>query len=126
MIQGYNNPPSKPIIKGPTTGKPGIEYVYTFNSTDDEDDELSYSIDWGDGFEEVIGVFPPGTEAPASHTWAKKGTYIIKAFAEDQWGSMSGIGELIVKMPGNKIVTHTFLLKILRWLPNLSILLGKI
>ena len=102
IIGGDNNPPSTPIIKGPATGRPGIDYNFSFNSTDDEDDELFYIIDWGDGFEDVIGPFPPSNEASALHSWTEKGTYIIKAQTEDQWGAMSDIGSFSVKIPRNK------------------------
>ena len=43
-----NNPPNKPTITGNSSGKPGTEYEYTFVSTDPEEDEISYYIDWGD------------------------------------------------------------------------------
>jgi PKD repeat protein len=123
LIIGDNNPPSAPIIKGPTTGKPGIEYDYTFNSTDDDGDELYYLIDWGDGIEDAIGVFPSGTEAPASHTWGKKGTYIITARAGDPWGALSGPGSLTVTMPRDRALTNSLFLQLLQQFPYVSIIL---
>ncbi|KYK28072.1 hypothetical protein AYK20_01545 [Thermoplasmatales archaeon SG8-52-1] len=113
LILNYNNPPGTPIIKGPTSGKPGIEYDFTFNSTDDEGDELQYFIDWGDGIEDVIGAFPPGTEASASHTWAKKGTYNITAVARDQLGANSDPGYLTITMPRYRIVKNPAILQFL-------------
>ena len=114
LISGDNNPPGAPIIKGPTSGKPGVEYDYTFNSSDDEGDELKYLIDWGDGIEEVIEVFPSGTEAPASHAWSKKGSYNIKAKAEDQWGALSDLGSLNVTLLRDREMVKSNFLKLLK------------
>jgi hypothetical protein len=49
LITSGSYPPTTPIIKGPIKGKPGIEYYYTFNSTDDENNDIIYLIRWGDG-----------------------------------------------------------------------------
>jgi len=106
-----NNPPGVPVIKGPKIGKPVIEYNYSFNSTDDESDELYYLIDWGDGIEEVLGVFPAGNEANTSHSWSKKGTFIITATAVDQWGAKSEIGSLNVEIPRPKNIFKSYFLK---------------
>ncbi len=114
LIGGDNNPPRTPIIKGPTTGKPGFDYNYSFNSTDDEGDQLYYLIDWGDGFEQVIGVFPQGTEANASHSWVNKGTYTITAQAGDQLGAMSDFGLLTVEIPREKNIVKSNLLRLLK------------
>ena len=113
LILNYNNPPGIPVIKGPTSGKPGIEYDFTFNSTDDEGDELQYLIDWGDDIEDIIGTFSPGTEAPASHTWVKKGTYTITAVARDQFGANSNPGLLSITMPRSKIVKNPIIIQFL-------------
>jgi hypothetical protein len=107
LILGDNKPPSAPIINGPTKGKTGIKYNYTFNSTDDNNDELYYLIDWGDGIEDATGVFPSGTEAPASHTWSKNGTYVIKARAGDKWGTLGEWGTLTVTIPKTRVVSNS-------------------
>ncbi len=114
LIGGDNNPPSAPKIKGPSTGKTGIDYNYTFNSTDDEGDELHYLIDWGDGIEQVLGVFPQGTEATASHSWTSKDTYTITAQAGDQWGAMGDFGSLTVEIPRGKSIVKSSLLQLLK------------
>ena len=115
LIGGDNNPPSAPVINGPAKGKPGIDYNYSFRSTDDEGDVLYYLIDWGDGIEQVIGNFPQGTEAFASHSWAKKGRYTITARAGDQWGAISEIGSLNVEIPRERNIEKTNFLRYLKY-----------
>jgi len=118
LILGDNNPPSTPIIDGSTSGKPGVEYEYTFVSTDDDNDELYYLIDWGDGIEDVTSVFPSGVEAYANHTWTNKGTYTIKAKAKDPYMAESEWGQLIVTMPRNRVLSNSLFLRFLQQFPN--------
>ena len=106
-----NKPPSTPEINGPTSGKPGIEYEFTFVSIDpDDDDDLYYLIDWGDGIEDVTGFFPSGAEVHASHTWAEKGTYLIKVKAVDLYNAESDWGELSFIAPRNKVFSNSFII----------------
>jgi hypothetical protein len=82
---GVNEPPNKPTINGPTSGKAGTSYDYTFTSTDPDYDDLSYYIKWGDGDVTDWTAFqasgPPGYSD--SHIWDEKGTYTIEAKAKD-------------------------------------------
>jgi hypothetical protein len=98
FILGDNYPPSDPVINGPPSGKAGNEYEYTFVSTDDDNDYLSYLIDWGDGVEGVVSA-PSGVKAHANHSWNKKGSYTIRAKAQDPYLAESGWSELVVSMP---------------------------
>ena len=72
-IQGVplnNSAPEPPIINGPTSGKPGIEYNYTFVSFDPEGDDIWLYIDWGDGnVEEWIGPYESSEEVTLTHEW---------------------------------------------------------
>jgi hypothetical protein len=116
-------PPSAPIIKGPIYGIVGVEYVYTFNSTDDNNDDLIYMVDWGDKSPiEQVGPSPPGIEVNASHTWNKRGAYIIKAIAKDVHGLIGPPGFLEVTMPKNKMMNNYFFFKFLERFPILRIL----
>ena len=118
LILRENDPPSTPIIEGSTTGKPGVEYTYTFASKDDNNDELFYEISWGDGNEEVIGVYPSGVKANASHIWTENGDYNIKARAGDVIGTYSDWGTLDVTMPKNKAVGFNLLEWLFDRFPN--------
>ncbi|KYK23747.1 hypothetical protein AYK24_07045 [Thermoplasmatales archaeon SG8-52-4] len=116
--------PSKPIIDGPTHGTIGVEYNYTFNSTY-ECYYLFYIINWGDNSPvEYIGPYPQGIEVNASHIWNKKGTYTIKAMAEDEFGIMGPWGEFKVIMPRDKSILSFPILRFLEQNPLLIRLLN--
>jgi len=95
-----NQPPEKPTITGPAKGKAKFAVEYNFTTSDPEGDEVSYFIEWGDGTNSSwVGPYPSGDVIKQSHTWAKKGTYIIKAKVKDIYGNESGWGTLTVTMP---------------------------
>jgi outer membrane protein assembly factor BamB len=96
---GGNQPPNPPIIRGPASGKVKHSYNYTFNSTDPNEDNIFYYIDWGDNTNSGwIGPNPSGHEITQTHTWPK-GTYTIKAKAKDNYGYESDWATLSVTMP---------------------------
>jgi probable HAF family extracellular repeat protein len=112
--QKENNPPDTPIINGPPTGKSGIEYEYTFISTDPDDDSIMYFINWGDNHTEWTEYSNSGVEIKLKHAWDEKGDYTIKAKAEDIYGDESGWGTLDIIMPKNKPFIFNF--PLLNWL----------
>jgi hypothetical protein len=106
-----NHPPNIPIIEGPLTGNVGTPTSYNFTSTDPDGDSLYWMIDWGDSSgTEWIGPYPCGT-ITQSHTWTKKGTYIIKAKVKDPTGWETGWGALSVKMPYSSTIPCLFFLE---------------
>jgi outer membrane protein assembly factor BamB len=95
-----NQPPETPTIQGKSIGKIGNAYLYTFVTTDPNEDDVTYVVDWGDGTpESTLGPVPSGREATATHAWAAKGRYVIKAKAIDILGNESDWGVLSVVMP---------------------------
>jgi len=66
-----NNPPSAPYVTGPNNGKIGVEYNWTFVSTDPDEDNITYYIDWADecGGAEWYGPYPSGEEINIAHTY---------------------------------------------------------
>jgi len=93
-------PPDTPTIHGPTKGKPGNLYLYTFATIDPEGDIVYYCIDWGDGqISEWVGPYHSGATASLTHEWDEKGTYTIQAKAKDIYGNESDWGTLQVHMP---------------------------
>ena len=102
-------PPNPPIIDGPTHGKAGVAYSYTFVSTNPEANDVYYWIEWGDGAQtEWIGPYPTGQIVTVNHTFTKKGTYMIKAKAKDIHGVESAWATLEVSMPKNSAFTFNF------------------
>jgi hypothetical protein len=93
-------PPTPPTIQGPSSGKAKQPINYTFTSTDPNGDNVSYYIEWGDNTTSGwLGPHASGTTITQSHSWAKKGTYTIKAKAKDIYGNESGWGTLTITMP---------------------------
>jgi nitroreductase len=95
-----NNPPGTPSITGPANGKRGIQYNYTISAVDVDNDTVSYYVDWGDGTNTTwVGPCSSGESVLFNHTWAKRGTYVIKAKAKDALGAEGAWGTLQVTMP---------------------------
>ena len=99
-IQQTNTPPNSPTITGPSKGKPGIPYNYTFVTSDPDGTSIWYYIQWGDGTNSGwIGPYSSNDALIVSHTWHKRGTYTIQAKAKDGYGAESSWGTLKVTMP---------------------------
>ncbi len=120
--------PSDPTIDGPTGGVPNTELCYDFESSDANGDDVRYHIDWGDGDTETTGWNPEGTTVTVCHTYAAKGTYVIKAKAEDATGLFSGESTFTVVIPKSKAVNYPLLQRIMGRIvyqfPILKYLLG--
>ena len=92
--------PEIPNIDGPDQGKAGVDYDYIISTTDPDDDDVYYYIDWGDGnAEEWIGPYNSGEEITVNHTWVEKDTYTVRVKARDVYDAESGWATLDVKMP---------------------------
>jgi len=116
--------PSVPIIEGPDRGKEGKNYTYYFNSTDFDDDEIYYYIDWGDDTcENWIGPYESGEKIKCIHNWTDRGKYTISAKAKDGYGAESDLGTHNVKIPRNKQVANSLILYLLERYPSLYLLL---
>ena len=124
------HPPSIPIIDGPTHGKVGVEYIYSFNSTDYKGDYCVCIVNWGDGSpSETVNPTggPNSSSGPgiASHSWETEGNYITGAYAIDEYGAKSPFSTLTVTMPRDKAINRPFI----NWLqshPNMFSLLQKL
>jgi hypothetical protein len=95
-----DNPPEIPTMDGPAKGKPNVKYDYTLNAVDPDGDDVSYFVDWGDGSNSGWkGPNASGVDVTISHTWTKRGTYIISAKAKDIYGAESDWTTLEVTVP---------------------------
>jgi rhodanese-related sulfurtransferase len=96
-----NTPPDLPSISGDSTGKPETSYDYTFNSVDQDGDDVFICVDWNDTTGELCyGPFSSDQDVILNYTWAVEGTYIIKAKAtRDIYGDESNWSTLEVQMP---------------------------
>lgn len=82
-----NTAPATPDVpSGPTTGLQGMAQSFSFTTTDNEDDDVYYMIDWGDGeVTEWLGPYAVGAKMSMDHTWPDMGSYEIKVMARDVW-----------------------------------------
>jgi rhodanese-related sulfurtransferase len=122
-----NTPPEKPIITGPTNIKLGIEYTYTFISSDLDQDYLFYEIHWGDTKIDTIGPFDSGETAKLTHSYnVPFGNYSIGTKVIDRYNDESEWGFFDVTIPKNKIITNMFLQRFFQNHPNLFPILQKL
>jgi PKD repeat protein len=89
-----NRPPATPLIAGPVNGSKNTEYSYVFGSTDADNDDITYIINWGDGSTFEIGFLPNGQYFSLIHRWDSKGEYTITVTASD--GEFTTSSELVV------------------------------
>ncbi len=116
-----NNFPDNPTIDGPASGKVGVDYDYSFVSTDAETDILYYYIDWGDEtYEEWIGPFISCEPVTVKHNWSIKGTYELKAKAKDEYGAESGWSTFTVKIPRIRFLNNQLIFRLLELFPILQ------
>jgi hypothetical protein len=94
-----NNPPSTPTITGENNGTIHNSYYYTIQTTDPDQDDVKYSIDWGDDTITNTGFNKSGEAIVISHTWDTEGTYSVKVKAIDKSDAESNWGTLTVTMP---------------------------
>ena len=109
-----NLPPNIPEINGTTSGKPKVEHTYKIKTTDPNNNDVYYYIDWGDDspIVEWIGPYASGLEVSVNHSFSKKGVYTIVFKAKDIYGAISNWGNLEVNIPRTRISDH-ILIKIL-------------
>ena len=107
-----NQRPSKPTIDGKSKGKPFVNYTFTASSTDPDGDTISnYMWDWGDKNTTLTD------QEEVSYSWAKRGTYNIKAKAIDEHGGESEWETFEFNVP--RTYNHPFILRLFERFPNL-------
>jgi pyrrolidone-carboxylate peptidase len=100
-LSGVNMPPDTPTITGETNGKTQTSYDYVIQTTDPEQDNVQYFIDWGDNTNSGwIGPYTSGQTVSVSHSWDAEGTFNVKVKAKDSLtGKESDWATLTVTMP---------------------------
>ena len=97
------NIPSIPDISGRQKGKVGETFDYELLAFDEDNEELAYVVDFGDGIINEYGPYQSGETCTVSHKWSTKGDYTIKAKAVDINGAESDWGTFSVSMPKSLI-----------------------
>ncbi len=108
--EATNYPPEAPIIDGPKNGKIDIDYEYKFSANDQNQDQIYYYINWGDGNNTGwLGPYLSGEEISVIHKWSNKGTYIIRAKAKDINNAESQESTFEINIPRARVTDITFL-----------------
>ena len=86
-----NTPPDIPTIDGPTSGVLDISYEFIIETTDPDEHDVYYYIDWGDDTNTGwIGPYESGDEISVENSWSEIGEYDILIKAKDILDDESG------------------------------------
>jgi hypothetical protein len=115
----WNTFPDAPSITGETHGRIRTLYDYTITTYDQDQDNLTYEIIWGDNTTQTTGSYHSGEQAIISHIWGIQGTYNISVRATDEHGAKSNWTTLPVTMPNSyKPPRFPFIQWLLEQFPN--------
>ena len=121
-----NIAPLNPEIIGPASGRIKKEIEYKITTTDPDNDDVYYIIDWDENISEVtIGPYTSGEEVMISHIWQKEGNYTIKIKAKDLENHESEYSTLDLTIPKVKPRYYLLLGNYLRII-NLSKILFRV
>jgi VCBS repeat-containing protein len=97
--QQQNREPTRPTITGAQViHVPNRDYDYEISTTDPDEDNVFYYVDWADGtFEDWNGPYKSGQNVTMTHSWppATK-LYEIQVKAKDIYGAESDWGKMYV------------------------------
>ena len=120
-----NQPPEAPTIDGPTRGRPGVEYNYTFVTTDPEGDQVYYLVIWEEEQRsDWLGPYDSNEVITEYHLWAEPETYTIMARAKDDFDAIGDWTILEITIPRNRVNYASMFLWLLVRFPLLEILLN--
>jgi hypothetical protein len=121
-----NSPPSIPDRPtGRDSGKPGVSYLYSTQSTDPEGQQLWYQWDWGNGnFSGWVGPIVSGGTTTITYSWAEQGTYEVRVKCRDIFSEESDWSEpLSVTMPtATPLIPSPFLNSLVHFLEHFPML----
>ncbi len=90
-----NQPPTAPDVQGPTEGLVSQLYDFSFVSTDPDNDQVKYGIDWNNDL--VVDEWFPGSGfiddeliQNTNTSWSDVGSVTFNVLAEDSKGATSG------------------------------------
>jgi subtilisin family serine protease len=98
-----NRAPYAPIIDGPEKIETNVEYEFIFKTTDLNENEVSFFVDWGDNTtDDWTNYYEPGNLVGIEHMYKEEGRYTIKAKAKDMYGAEGDWGEFETTTPRNR------------------------
>lgn len=82
-----NQPPSAPIVSGPTKGRPNDTLWFSAISVDKEGDSVAYFFEWQDAVESNWSEwYPSGIEYYQKATFSDIGNFFLRVKAKDRKG----------------------------------------
>lgn len=107
ILSGPNVSPVAVTVAGPTSLNIGQEGTWTVTATDANNDNLSWSVDWGEGRSvEICLINPPAGTGQnwtfnLSHSWATAGTYRVAVYINDCKGGIATEKSFLVAVGGS-------------------------
>jgi len=95
-IRMPNRAPLKPTISGLLDGNRNISYVFTVVTTDPDNDNVRYTIVWGDGSQNTSPLLKSGQSIETLHQWSSLGFYTVRVSAQDSSNATSEMYEVRV------------------------------
>ena len=123
-----SNPPDKPTINGPASGKIGEVYTFYATTTDPDGEQIYYMFDWGDGLNTSWkGPYSSGETGEAKHAWTVQGSYSVRVKAKDVFDAESDWSDpLEVTIPRDKATSNMLFWKLFWRFPLLERFLNSI
>jgi subtilisin family serine protease len=120
VVLKVNKAPYKPTIDGPEKVKINVEYEFIFKTTDLNEDDVEYFVEWGDGTtEEWTKPYASGNLVGLDHTYTEEGKFTIRAKARDIYGAESKWSEFETSTPRNKQTFNHLILNLFERFPHL-------
>jgi hypothetical protein len=103
-----NSPPNKATIIGPKVGITKKYHDFSINSTDSNEHDLYYYVNWGDGdYLNWAGPYASGEAVTFSHTWSTNSIFTIIVIVKDQFGLKSPQSEFQFLVIKNRTMTFS-------------------
>jgi hypothetical protein len=80
-VWNYNQPPLRPSFYGPKEGNRNISYAFNVTTTDPNNINVQYVINWGDGSQNISLFVSSGQQMQIPHQWRLLGFYTIQVYA---------------------------------------------
>ena len=84
-----NLPPTNIIISGEVKGHQYISYPYDISASDPDGENITYTINWGDGSDDKSNSISNGIIYTINHIWNAPGDYSITVYAADEQDAQS-------------------------------------
>lgn len=83
-----SNAPNPPTISGYSAAFPSTTASYELSATDPDGDNLTLTVEWGDGSTKQSTTLASGGTWSVSHSWSYSGDYALAVTAEDPAGNL--------------------------------------